>query len=44
MTRIDNKIVWLLLLVCLVIVLLWAVDHVMFPDLPVPAGAPSIVK
>ena len=44
MTRIDNKILWLLLIVALIIVLWWAIDHVLFPDLPMPAGAPPIVK
>ena len=44
MTRIDNKILWLLLIVALIIVLWWAIDHVLFPDLPMPAGASPIVK
>ena len=42
--RIDNRIIWVLLIVCLIIVLLWAIDHVMFPTLPMPAPAPSIIK
>jgi hypothetical protein len=42
--RLDNKIIWIVLLVCLLIVLWFALDHVLFPTLPVPAGAPSITK
>ncbi len=38
----DRKILWILLIVCLVIILWWAFDHVLFPDLPVPGGVRSI--
>lgn len=41
---IDRRLVWALLVVLLVIVMLWALDHVLFPTLPVPAGAPTIIK
>ena len=42
--RIDRRIVTLLLIAC-VIVLIWLVlDHLLFPDLPIPAGAPPITK
>ena len=40
----DRRIVWVLVILLLAIILLWALDHVMFPDLPVPAGVPSIAK
>jgi hypothetical protein len=40
----NNRIVWLLLLV-LVAILLWLLlDHILFPTLPLPAPAPSIIK
>ncbi len=42
--RIDRRLVWLLLIVLLLLVLWWAFDHVLFPTLPVPAGAPPIAK
>ncbi len=42
--QIDRRIVWVILVAC-VIVLAWLVlDHVLFPTLPVPAGAPPITK
>ena len=41
---IDRRIVWLLAIVVLLIILALALDHVFFPDLPIPAGAPSITK
>ena len=40
----DRRLVFLLLIVCLAILLWFALDHVLFPTLPVPAGTPSIVK
>ncbi len=40
----DRRIVWILTIVLLLAVLWFALDHVLFPTLPVPAGAPSIVK
>jgi hypothetical protein len=42
--RIDRRLLWVLALVILVIILWLALDHILFPDLPVPAGAPAIVK
>ena len=41
---IDRRIVWLLAVVVLLAVLALALDHVFFPDLPIPAGAPPIMK
>lgn len=40
----DRRLLWLVLLVVLIVLLWWALDHVFFPDLPVPAGAPAITK
>jgi hypothetical protein len=40
----DRRILWALVIVVLAIVLWWALDHVLFPTLPVPAGAPPISK
>ena len=40
----DKRIVWIVVLVLLVIVLWWAVDHLFFPTLPVPAGVAPITK
>ena len=40
----DRRIVWLLVLVLLIIVLAWALDHVFYPDLPLPAGVAPIAK
>ncbi len=40
----NNRIVWLLLIV-LIVILAWLIlDHVLFPTLPMPAGAPAITK
>ena len=40
----DRRVLWVLVLVILVIILWLALDHVLFPALPVPAGVPSITK
>lgn len=40
----DRKILWLLLIVCVAILLYYLLDHVLFPTLPIPAGAPSITR
>ena len=40
----DRRLIWALLVILLVVILLWALDHVLFPTLPVPAGAPPIIK
>ena len=40
----DRRLVWVLLVVLVAIVLWWALDHVLFPTLPVPAGVPDISK
>lgn len=40
----DRRLVWILLIVVLVVVLWWALDHVLFPTLPMPADAPPITK
>ena len=40
----DRRIVWILVIVFLVIILWWALDHVLFPTLPMPAGTPPITK
>lgn len=40
----DRRIVWIAAVVILLIVLWLALDHVLFPTLPTPAGAPSIAK
>ena len=42
--NLDRRIVWVLVIVLLIIVLWWALDHLFFPTLPMPAGAPSIAK
>ncbi len=42
--RFDNRLLWLLLIACLIVLLWFALDHVLFPTLPVPAGVPSIAK
>jgi len=44
MVSIDRRILWLLAIVVVAVVLWLVLDHVLFPTLPVPAGAPSIVK
>ncbi len=40
----NQRILWLLAIVVGAIVLWLLLDHVLFPTLPVPAGAPSITK
>ncbi|MDX7949992.1 hypothetical protein P7D22_02225 [Lichenihabitans sp. Uapishka_5] len=40
----NRRLLFILLIVLLVVVLAWALDHVLFPTLPVPAGVPSITK
>lgn len=40
----DRRIVFVLVILCLVILLAYALDHVFFPTLPVPAGVPPIAK
>lgn len=40
----DRRLLWVLALAVLILVLWWALDHVLFPTLPLPAGAPSIAK
>ena len=42
--RLDRRLLWVLLLALLILILWWAVDHVLFPTLPVPAGVPPIMK
>ena len=42
--NLDRRLLWVLVIVLLIIVLWWAFDHVLFPTLPMPAGAPSITK
>ena len=41
---IDRRVIWVLVIIVLVIILWLALDHVLFPDLPIPAGAPPITK
>lgn len=41
---VDRRIVWIAAVIILLIALWFALDHVLFPTLPTPAGAPSIVK
>ena len=40
----DRRLVWILVLVLLAIVLWWALDHLLFPTLPQPAGVAPIIK
>ena len=40
----DRRIVWIAAIIILLIALWLSLDHVLFPTLPVPAGAPSIAK
>ena len=40
----DRRLFWVLLVVLVAIVLWWALDHVLFPTLPVPAGVPDTSK
>ena len=42
--RIDRRIVWIAAIIILLVVLWLALDHVLFPTLPTPAGVPSIAK
>lgn len=44
MVSIDRRILWLLAIVVVAVVLWLLLDHVLFPTLPVPAAAPSIMK
>lgn len=44
MTAIDRRIWWVVGLVILVLVLWLLVDHLLFPTLPVPAGAPPVAR
>ena len=39
-----RRLTWIAALLILAIALWFALDHVLFPTLPVPAGTPSIVK
>ena len=44
MTSIDRRI-WGIVAIVVVAIVLWLLlDHVLFPTLPVPAGAPSIMR
>ena len=40
----SRTIVGLVLIACLIVLLWLALDHVLFPDLPMPAGVPPIAK
>jgi hypothetical protein len=40
----DRRVIWILVIILLVIVLWWALDHVLFPTLPMPAGVAPISK
>ena len=40
----NRRILWVLAIAVVAIVLWLLLDHVLFPTLPVPAGAPSITK
>jgi hypothetical protein len=40
----NKRILWVLAIVLVAVVLWLLLDHVLFPTLPVPAGAPSITK
>ncbi|WP_281010993.1 hypothetical protein [Lichenibacterium ramalinae] len=44
MTGIDRRIWWVVGVIVLAIVLWLLLDHVLFPTLPVPAGAPAITR
>ena len=44
MTGIDRRILWVLAIIVVAIVLWLLLDHVLFPTLPMPAGAPSITR
>jgi len=40
----ERRIVWVLVIILLVTILWWALDHVLFPTLPMPAGVAPISK
>ena len=42
--RVDRRVIWVLLIVCLILLLWLALDHILFPDLPTPADVPPISK
>jgi hypothetical protein len=44
MTGIDRRILWMVAILVVAVVLWFLLDHVLFPTLPVPAAAPSIMK
>ena len=44
MTSVDRRIWWVVGLVALAILLWLLFDHLLFPTLPVPAGAPPIIR
>ncbi|MGI3899511.1 MAG: hypothetical protein ACRYF1_03335 [Janthinobacterium lividum] len=44
MTAIDRRIWWVVGIIVVAILLWLLLDHVLFPTLPVPAGAPSIIR
>ena len=44
MTAVDRRIWWVLGLIALAILVYLLVDHLLFPTLPVPAGAPPITR
>jgi hypothetical protein len=42
--RLDRRLLWVLVLALLILLLWYALDHVLFPTLPVPAGVTPIAK
>ena len=44
MSGIDRRLLFVLLVIVLAILVWLLFDHVVFPTLPVPAGAPPITK
>lgn len=40
----NQRILWVLAILVVAVVLWFLLDHVLFPTLPAPAGAPSIMK
>ena len=42
--NLDRRLVWVLGIVLLAVLVWLLLDYVLFPPLPVPAGAPSITK
>lgn len=44
MTSVDRRIWWLVGLIAVAILLWLLLDHLLFPTLPMPAGAPSIAR